>query len=88
MLSTANTSVDGISNPSQTAFLQRFATDDQFRAELQANPSSALAEYGIQVDTEQLPENVSLPEADSVQYLLKNDGENDIHQTVWFFLFG
>jgi hypothetical protein len=38
------------------------AGDDRFRAELQRDPRSALARYGLAIDSSLVPEEVKLPE--------------------------
>lgn len=48
-------------NEGQLAFLQRIASDDQFRAAVEADPQAKLAEFGLHIDREDLPEQVSLP---------------------------
>ena len=52
-------------------FLRSLANDPAVRAELQAQPASTLAKYGIEFDAASLPTEISLPEA--------SDIENEMH---------
>lgn len=51
----------------QLAFLQRIAHDDQFRADVEADPQAKLAEFGLHIDREDLPAHVALPGKDVVR---------------------
>ncbi|RMH15660.1 MAG: hypothetical protein D6696_20045 [Acidobacteria bacterium] len=57
----------GISPDGNLAFLYRAAHDDVFRHELEANPAAVLANHGIQVDAETLPERITLPSKQELQ---------------------
>lgn len=46
--------------------LDRLATDDEFRASMEADPVAAFAEYGFTVDREIAPPKVSLPSKDEI----------------------
>jgi putative modified peptide len=50
-----------ISEAEALKFLERLATDDDFRGELAANPDAVLRDHGIELDPENVPESVSLP---------------------------
>lgn len=67
MLSAASTSHSSFSGSGQAAFLRRLAVDDNFRTELQVDPQAALAEYGLDVDTAQLPRTVVLPKEEALK---------------------
>lgn len=51
--------------------IEQLAEDDSYRSEFEANPRQALAEAGIEVTEEQLPEQVTLPEKDALRSYLK-----------------
>ena len=65
MLSPASTFDDSFAS-GHGAFLHRAAHDPQFRAALEADPQTALAEYGLSVDPEQIPSEVTLPNAENI----------------------
>ena len=50
----------------QIAFLRRVTQDDQFRTRLEADPQSALAEYGLEIGARNLPAQVTLPRRDAM----------------------
>ena len=63
-------------------------TDDEFRARLEQSPREVLAEYGIDLPSQLIPENVSLPQGSEVEqvlgtipggYPLRGDAD------AWFF---
>jgi putative modified peptide len=62
------------------AFLKRLASDDDFRARLEANPRTVLAENGIEFtpdDQFSVPETVNLPPKSELEQLLEEMGEPD-----------
>ena len=50
----------------QLAFLRRVSRDDSFRADLEADPQAALAEYGLHVDPATIPARVALPDENAI----------------------
>lgn len=46
--------------------LDRLATDDEFRANMEADPVAAFAEYGFDVDGGITPAKVNLPSKDEI----------------------
>jgi putative modified peptide len=44
-----------------SSILDKLASDDKFRAQLQADPVAALAKLGITLSADQVPEEISLP---------------------------
>ena len=66
MLSPANTNLSTVPSGGQLAFLRRIAEDDQFRAEVEADPQAKLAEFGLQIDRGHLPAQVTLPETEAL----------------------
>lgn len=70
------------------AFLRRVTTDEQFRLALEADPEAAFAEYGLHVDSEQLPSEVRIPSAESIlDALIDAEDEDDSSRTrkpVWW----
>ncbi len=70
-----------LSNGGQTAFLNRVARDDGFRAELEANPLAALAQYELEIDPSLVPAKVTLPSLDELQGHL--DGMNASDSSWW-----
>lgn len=52
------------------AFMISLAEDDEFRSQFEANPREILAEAGIEVGDETLPETVVLPEKEEIRLLL------------------
>jgi putative modified peptide len=54
-----------MSSKQATALLERVASDDAFRSELESNPEEALAQYGI--SAKGLEGRVSLPSPDEVR---------------------
>ncbi len=48
------------------AFLHRAAHDPRFLDALEADPQAALAEFGLSVDSEQIPARVTPPSAESI----------------------
>ena len=47
--------------------LERLATDDDFRARMEADPVAALAEYGFVIDPKIAPHAVSLPPKEHIK---------------------
>ena len=66
MLSPASIDRDSSYGSEHYAFLQRAAHDSQFRAALEENPRAALAEFGLHLDPEQIPSQVTLPNAANI----------------------
>jgi putative modified peptide len=50
-----------VTGRSLDALLARLSSDDEFRARVVAEPVRALAEYGVDVRPEDVPERVTLP---------------------------
>ncbi len=46
--------------------LDRLATDDEFRASMEADPVAAFAKYGFTIDREIAPGKVELPSKDEI----------------------
>ena len=61
MKSPANPESSSAPSEGQLAFLHRLAEDDQFRAEVEADPQAKLAEFGLHIDAGDLPARVALP---------------------------
>lgn len=51
--------------------LQKLASDDAFRRELEERPAEALARFGLEVSPEDLPAEISLPSAAALQDLME-----------------
>ncbi len=54
------------------AFMRRVTQDDRFRAALEADPRAALAEYGLNVDSKQIPSKVTVPTEESIQGVMSS----------------
>jgi len=67
MMSMATTSFDASCSHLGSVALLRATQGDGFRAKLQEDPASVLAQLGIEVDVEQLPESVALPSKQAVE---------------------
>jgi putative modified peptide len=50
-----------ISEAEALKFLERLATDDDFRDELARDPGGVLSDHGIELDPENVPDTVTLP---------------------------
>lgn len=61
MMSPAVTDLSSVPSGGQLAFLRRVASDDQFRAEVEADPQAKLAEFGLHIAEDDLPTRVTLP---------------------------
>ncbi len=57
------------------AFLRLVAHDDQFRQQLQANPATVLAKFGL--STSDVPQRVTLPGKDVLQSSLQHLAGDD-----------
>lgn len=77
MLSPASTAHDSLSRGDHRAFLHRAAHDPRFRASLETDAQAALAEYGLNVDSEQIPIQVKIPSAESILDTLIDVEEDD-----------
>jgi putative modified peptide len=53
------------------AFLQRLASDDQFRDQFEKNPQEFLAENHIHLPVAEIPEKVVLPSKEELQRVLE-----------------
>ncbi len=88
MLSPASTNHDSLSSGGQRSFLRRITHDDEFRASLESDPQTALAEYGLQVDSQSLPTSVALPDKATLSALLDEIGKSswppDLPWAGWF----
>lgn len=58
-------------------FLEKLASDDDFRARVEREPKAALAEYGVDVPDHALPQAVTLPPREHVQGMLAHLNEQD-----------
>ncbi len=93
MMSPANATDD---SPSQGhgAFLHRAAHDPLFRTALETDPQAALAEYGLSVDPEQIPSQVTLPGLESLRHFVSPedakdpDDPDDIDLVPWLWVVG
>ncbi|HEY5613664.1 MAG TPA: NHLP-related RiPP peptide [Lysobacter sp.] len=47
--------------------LERLATDDEFRARMEADPVAAFADYGFVIDPEIAPGSVTLPSKEHIK---------------------
>lgn len=80
-----------VSTDEYRQLLSRLVQDEDFRAEMAANPLAALAEHGVHLDPQDLPAFVKLPAGESLHFLLDaEDGASDASQirTEWFGLLG
>ncbi len=75
MMSPANATDD--TSQGHGAFLHRAAHDPLFRTALETDPQAALAEYGLSVDPEQIPSQVTLPETASLLNLVSTEDSSD-----------
>ena len=68
------------------AFLRRAAHDPQFLDALQTDPQAALAEYGLSVDPEQIPDRVAPPSSERILDVLIDVEDEDKKRRlpVWF----
>lgn len=85
MISLTSAPCQGSTSPQSLLFLQRVATDEEFRCELESNPAAALAQFGFEVD--ELPEKVVLPGQDdvraSLEYLANDPIGPNLQQVHW-----
>jgi putative modified peptide len=57
--------------PTQAAeFVERLATDEAFRTRYQNETQDVLAEYGVEMPDDMIPEKVELPDPESLQQAL------------------
>ena len=70
MLSQASTSQISHSAEGHLAFLRRVTADDQFRAQLEADPQAAMAAFGLQLDSDQIPSTILIPSSESILDIL------------------
>lgn len=84
MLNPANTSFETPGN-SHLAFLSRAAHDPQFRAALEADPETTLADYGLSADLNDVPSVVALPSPENIlDVLIDVEDEDSLDKvTVW-----
>jgi hypothetical protein len=66
-----------ISPEQSLEFLERLASDDEFRARLEKDASALLREYGIEVPPEAVPAAVEAPAKDDVERALRDIEEWD-----------
>jgi putative modified peptide len=69
-------------------FLNKLATDDEFRARLKEDPRSVLVEYRIEINDAGVPTNAELPPKEDVQHLLDQIGELDEYGRASFVPLG
>ena len=60
-----------ISDTDAQKFLERLASDDDFRAELEKNAAEVLRAHGIELDPEDLLENVTLAPKQEIEEFLQ-----------------
>ena len=81
-----------LSSSGQMAFLRRITQDDGFRSALEADPQAALAEYGLHVDPNEIPSEVTLPNRPEILGRLscfENSGDDEsMQQMKWFGFLG
>jgi hypothetical protein len=65
------------------AFLRRVTEDDRFRATLEADPQAALAQFGLSVEADQIPSEVTIPNLESISDVLMSsqDQEDETDQS-------
>jgi putative modified peptide len=71
------------------ALLRSLAEDDGIRERFQSNPREVLAEHGIEVDDNQMPETVILPDKQEVLLfldVLEQTGFSDVASAFGFAL--
>ncbi len=90
MTTLSSSQSDSFSNEGQLAFLSRVAHDDRFRAELEADPQAALAQYGLDVDPSQIPSEVTLPSEEAIEGYLsyRADSLLDMLSRYWVGFIG
>lgn len=59
------------------SFLDKVASDDLFRSELETDPQQALARFNILVDPAQIPERVTLPDKETLQAIAPTGSPGD-----------
>ena len=70
-------------------FLRRAVHDPGFLASIAADPQGAFAEYGLSIDTDEIPSEVTLPSTESIRTLLSSDEESDTRTFLpWLGLIG
>ena len=85
MSSLASTSHPSPSHGDQLAFLRRAAQDPAFLASIESDPQAAFSEYGLSVDSEQIPSKVTPPSAESILYVLADEDDSVASKVRWWF---
>ena len=88
MLNQTSTSQNNHSARGQMAFLRRVTEDDRFRSALEADAQAALAEFGLSVDSEQIPSKVEIPSPESVLDVLIDAEDSDPESAREAFWYG
>ena len=83
MLSPASTSHDSPSTGGQLAFLRRITHDGEFRARVESDPQTALDEYGLHVDPEDVPTKVTLPRGEALLEILIDVEDDSGFDGIW-----
>ena len=69
------------------AFFERLAQDDEFRAEVVANPAGVMEQYEIDYDPESIPSQVQLPSKEelktNLETYISEMGEEPVIFGVW-----
>ncbi len=86
MLSPTSTPDDRLSRGHYHAFLHRAAHDPRFLDALEADPQAALAEFGLSVDSAEIPERVTPPNAERILDVLIDveDDQRRDPELKWF----
>lgn len=66
--------------------LERLASDDEFRARVEADPIGGLAEYGFKIDPANVPKSVKLPEKAQIRANLDALSQ-EFHSTAGVVIF-
>ncbi|MRW83878.1 putative modified peptide [Pseudoduganella sp. FT26W] len=69
-----------------SSILDKLASDDKFRAQLQANPVAALAQLGIKLSADQVPEEINLPSKAELA-TAQHDLQRELEGTGFMFPF-
>ncbi len=72
----------------QLAFLRRVTQNDDFRAQLEADPETALAEFGLELDPAEVPARVSLPATETIREGLEYFPPTDPRLPRWVGFLG
>lgn len=68
-------------------FLKRLSEDDAFRADYEKDPIKVLAEYGIEIGSEHVPEGITAPPKDVLMSVREQlDTERDFDPAMFSFV--